>query len=153
MRIRSLTLAVAALLAAAGASAQEPPLRIGLWELTDEPTDPLGRPQIWGYSQRTSTSALQLGELIVLCGGSSTTRYPRRAPYGPKDIAVIHHSSPPSRKLASASVDSNAILVDREEHPVGYHQLGVELMAMEKPFIAGGARCDLQLVDRGVDPA
>ena len=54
MKISSLTLAVAALLAAAGASAQEPPLRIGLWERLNEPTDPLGRPQFWAYRQNES---------------------------------------------------------------------------------------------------
>lgn len=48
-------------------------------------------------------------------------------------------------------VDDVDILVDGEEHPVGYHQLGAKLMAMEKALVAGGARSDLQLVDRGVD--
>ena len=50
-------------------------------------------------------------------------------------------------------VNDLGILVDREEHPVGYHQLRAELTAMEAPLVAGGARGDLQLVDRGVDPA
>ena len=33
------------------------------------------------------------------------------------------------------------------------HQLGAELMAMKNTFGAGGARDELQLLDRRVDPA